>query len=92
LQHFFNPRKLEVILARGSKRVDNGTGPVPDLDAQIKRTARSSSPSSTSHPTSHKGDRKGKGTDRRDQRQQGSMTEMGRTGDVKQYRLFVVGL
>ena len=37
-QHFFHPRRLEAILALGRKRVDSGSGPVPEFDPLIEAT------------------------------------------------------
>jgi len=102
--HFFHPRKLEVILARGAERVDNGVGPVPSLDPQNERTALryigqtpelfspSSSTSRLISFSSPMGDKKGKGKEKKgDGREAGSMEEKEGGGNAKQYRLFVVG-
>ncbi|KAF7971355.1 hypothetical protein HWV62_21382 [Athelia sp. TMB] len=38
-EHFFHPRRLEAILAIGRKRIDSGSGPVPEFDPLIEATA-----------------------------------------------------
>lgn len=42
-QQFFHPRRMEAILAAGSKRVDSGPGPLPPLDQHIEQLERGAS-------------------------------------------------